>query len=274
MKIEHTTVSGHRIELELEEAARVFFARVHRAAEDKRVSENDLIALIYSDSNPILQPGIIPGRGMVTKETLENPLYRVLQDLLDRKRIAKTNIDVERMADRYSMPLAGAAEQLGVHESAVRQAIAAGRLPSWKKNGQHYLAPEAVAAFQLHRRGPAPRAPDAKRLVRAEAEKYVKRHLLNFFAGNADGISFRVKAKGAAVTPAKGKAVSGQVADWNKIGVIYGGEGKHRFLVLVPANENKRITRSKFFVEGAFEVAEKENNPRRAREAWDAFEPS
>jgi len=163
MKLLHETLSGHRIEFnEPEGELARFFELVRRSANDPSFTENDLIALIYSADNPLLSPGVVPGRGMVTKETLQHPVYRVLQDLLVRKHVQERGSDVAAMAARHTLTMAQAADQLGVHVSAIQQAIKAQRLASWVKNGRHYLSPSAVAAFKLSRRGPPPKGSRAK----------------------------------------------------------------------------------------------------------------
>jgi hypothetical protein len=156
MELVHTTISGHRIAFpEPEGETQAFLKRVRVDAADPKVTENDLIATIYGNDNPLLAPGIVPGRGMVTRETLANPLYRVLIDLLDRKRMDEKGLAIEDIAARYTMPVSAAAAELEISTSAVLQAIAAGRLPSWLKDGKHFLPPAAVAAFKPERRGPA-----------------------------------------------------------------------------------------------------------------------
>jgi excisionase family DNA binding protein len=257
--MEHLTLSGHRIEFERPTGALAeFFKRATKAAEDKRVTEDDLIALLYSDANPLLSPGFLPGRGVVTKETLAQPLYQVLQDLLLRKSLAQRKLDVQAVADRHTLTMVEAAERLGVHVSAVQQAIKAQRLPSWIKANRHYLSPEAVDAFELSRRGPKP-----------------KGRKLTYRAGNEYGTSFRVRVPDSKVLEKSGRAVVAEVDEWSRIAVLSGGEGKYRFFELEPvASGLERLEFEGFYVVGPFRVIKKINNPREASEAFKAFEPA
>ncbi|MBS2025329.1 MAG: hypothetical protein JST92_23250, partial [Deltaproteobacteria bacterium] len=52
------------------------------------VDPRALFALVYGEDNPILAPRPEAGRGFLTRESLADPLYVVLQDLLFRKRVA------------------------------------------------------------------------------------------------------------------------------------------------------------------------------------------
>jgi excisionase family DNA binding protein len=257
--MEYVTLSGHQVEFERPTGALAeFYKNAIKAAADKHVTEDELITLLYSADNPLLSPGLVPGRGMVTKETLAHPLYRVLQDLLVRKHVAARGLDVQAMADRHTLTMVEAAARLGVHVSAVQQAIKAQRLPSWIKDGRHYLSRNAVDAFELARRGPKP-----------------KGRPLTYRAGNAPGTSYRVKAPASRVLEKKGRTVVAEVDDWNRIAVLSGGEGRYRYFELEPvASGSERLEFGGFYVDGPFRVTKKINNAREAREAFTAFEPA
>lgn len=256
--MEHETLSGHRIEFEKPTGKlATFLRRAQAAAEDPKVTEDDLVALLYSAENPLLSPGLVPGRGVVTKETLANPVYRVLQDLLFRKHVAERKVDVQALADRHTLTPSEVAERLGVHVSAVRQAIQAQRLPAWVKDGRLYIDPRALDAFELVRAGP-----------KAQGRP------LTICAGSSPGTSFRVKHPGARELERKGRAVVSQVEEWSRVAVLSGGEGRHRFFELEPvASGEERIKLGEFYVEGPFRIVKKINNPREAREAYKVFEP-
>ena len=255
----HETLSGHRIEYDdPDPELAAFLASVRAAADDHEATENELITLIYSADNPLLSPGLVPGQGVVTKETLAHPVYRVLQDLLLRKHVIEHGVDVEAMAARHTIGASEAAERLGVHVSAVRQAIEAQRLASWVKGGRHFIAPAALAAFELAKRGPKPRG-----------------RALRFRAGNAPGQSFRVKAPSSEVLEKKGKTVTAEVGEWQRIAVLSGSEGSYRFFEIEPvASGSERIAAGPFFVEGPFRIVRKVNNSREANREWKAFEPA
>lgn len=257
----HITLSGHEIahdEPSREVAA--FLKKLRAMLDDDGVDEQSMIGFAYGPENPLLDHTLFAGRGAVTKETLANPHYHVMSDLLARKHAKVRNIDVEKIAAEHTMSVADAAEKLGVHESAIRQAIASRRLPSWVKAGKHFLRPAAVDAFRIGNRGPKPPGVGEPLKVRI---------------GNHEGLSFRLKAPGGLSREERPEPhiVEAELLRWQRIAVIAGGEGKHRFFVLEPADEENELAVGTFYVRGKFSIAEKINNPRKAREAWDEFSP-
>ncbi len=86
----YQTLTGTTIEYETPtpELAE-FLARVTEVANNPEMAEPALVDLIYGPDNPILQYGVLPGRGLVTKDVQANPVYAVLTDLLERKREQK-----------------------------------------------------------------------------------------------------------------------------------------------------------------------------------------
>lgn len=251
----HTTLEGEVVTFD-EPAGSLgaFLARAQQAAGDPNVSEDALTLLIYGPENPLLDHALLPGRSMVTAETLKHPLYPVLLDLLGRKRVALGTLDVDAAAARYTLPVTEAAERLGIHPSAVRQAITARRLPAWKKGGQYFLDPASVASFQVARRGPPPR--------------------IQVRCGKADGVAFRVKYPGDLEhfrSPVPGVS-EGQLASWKRIGVIFTNKAnKSQYFVLEPGGEDNEVKHGSFYVRGRFAVTEKVHNSQKAVEAWDAF---
>ncbi len=163
MQPTYITTSGHTVELDATSADYAFLDRLER--ESPRGSAA-MIVLAYSHENPFLDTSTHPSLGVVTKDTLDNPAYRAMTDLLFRQRMVETGIDAGELAAQHTVTVAEAAVILSVHESAVRQAIAARRLASWVKGGKHYMKPSSVEAFRrtsalTPRRGPAPASPRA-----------------------------------------------------------------------------------------------------------------
>lgn len=150
----HTTVTGHVIEYAADEATDRFISRLCKKCQDPRVDSEELTALAFSSYNPILNYDVLPGMGVVTRSVVESPSFHVMTDLLYRKRLAESGVSPERLAKRYTMTVTAAAAELGIHESAVRQAIAARRLVSWLRDGRHYLDPAAVRGLEVGTRGP------------------------------------------------------------------------------------------------------------------------
>jgi excisionase family DNA binding protein len=263
----YETLQGQRIEFDEPDAklARLL-RRVEEAAASNKAREDELVALIYSDENPLLEPSPVGGAPLVTKGTLAHPVWRVLTDLLERARVRERGIDVDKLAAGYKLSVAEAAERLGVHESAIRQAVQAGRLPAWVKEGRIYLHPKWLEQFgatlaEKGKRGPKP----------------LKRALLRYKVGSVPGASLRMKAP-ARITVPPGGTVEAELTEWRLVGVITSRRGDdggktQRFFVLEPEPGADNVIRcSDLWVRGAFRIASKENNSRKALEAWKAFE--
>jgi hypothetical protein len=246
----YTTASGHRIEYEPTPRVAAFLRRLEAMVDDPKVSSQEMTGLAYSSENPILDHTMFPGRGAVTRAVLDDPAYDVLADLVFRKQLAEDGTPLEKIAAKYSMTVAEAAADLGMSAGAVRQAIAAKRIGSWLKGGQHFLNPKALASLEVGTRAPTKRATAA-----AVAALEVR-------MGSATGASLSVKAKDAI-------DVDGRISSWKRVVVRTTGEGgKRRAWVLVPGTEENQIAHDEFFVRGRFTIAASSNNPRTADELW------
>jgi len=241
-----------------------FLERVRRAAADPKVTENDLIALIYGRENPLLDHTMLPGQSMVTPAVFEHPVYRVLTDLLDRKRVALGALDLERARAQFTLTVTEAAEQLGISPQAVRKAVEARRLAAWREGSQWLLDPRGVNAFKLTR--------DAKDKHQGPSPHLVVR------IGNAPGASFQLKHPGELEerTRAGGNVVTGVLTRWKRVAVLTSaeqGDAKtQRLWILEPGGEQQEVTLGDFYARGRFTVVEKINNSEKARAAWKAFE--
>lgn len=152
--MQYTTTVGEMIDYDATPAEAAFLARVRAAAEDPGVAEGQLVELVYGLDNPVLEAGIFPGRGAVTKAVFARPIYHVLLDLIDVKRIQHGTLDPAAAAARYTMTVTEAADRLGVHASAVRQAVQAKKIAAQKQGGTWLLDPASVDAYRVTK-GPA-----------------------------------------------------------------------------------------------------------------------
>lgn len=266
----HTTITGETVEYPrpTAEVAR-FLSRLRAAAEDPRVSENELVQLMYGRENPILDQTLLPGRGMVTTAVFADPLYRVMLDLLDAKRVQVGTLDPVRASDSYTMTVSEAAERLKMSTSAVRQAIKAGRLAAWKKGGVHMLDPHSVATYRDH---VARRGPRSEREASEGAEPALRVRM-----GNRPGASFRVKAPGLEVVSTTkleggGKVIEATVPRFARAAIAFSGKEMNRAFFLVPADEENSFTFDAFEIRGRYRVAEKINDAVKASKAFKAFE--
>jgi excisionase family DNA binding protein len=151
----YTTLSGFTIEHPIPtRAVASFLDNVRDAADDPAVGVDSLIALIYGQSNPLLDRSTFASVGAVTPAVFANPLYHVLLDRLGRKRVQLGLLDLAATEARYTLTPEEAADRIGVSVSAVRQAIERHKLPAWKRGGRIFLDPVSVDSYKVSNRGP------------------------------------------------------------------------------------------------------------------------
>lgn len=147
--MKYTTTSGGVLTLpDHDPALAAFFARLATAAADESVTAGDFIALGYGLENPLMENK--GGAAVVTAEVHASPWYHALADLLVRKEAQQRAL--------APLTVAQVAARLGYHESAVRQAIATGRLPATKGRGGMVVDAKDVAAFEAAARPRGPKA--------------------------------------------------------------------------------------------------------------------
>lgn len=285
----YTTIAGNVIEYVPSPDEADFLARVVRATNDPNVTEAQLIELVYGRENPILDQRVFAGRGAVTASVIENPIYRVLVDLLDQKRVIDGKLDVAKAAEAYTLSVAEAAQRLDMSPGAVRQAIQAGKLAAWKKGSTYFLEPRSVDTYRsrVARRGPSPASSATERRPSAAPSlspsdvvpsESVPSGLdgeapaLRARMGSATGFSFRVKAPDLEIVEKDGHARVGVVSKFERAAIAFSGKTVNRFFVLEPADEPFRYDFGPFFIEGRFRVAEKVNNAQEASARFKAFE--
>ena len=256
----HTLISGETLEYPTPAPEiSAFVDRVREMVNDPDAPESAVIDLIYGSDNPILDQTVLPHRGMVTKATIEDPIYHVMLDLLDQKRIQLGRLDLGAVEARFTMSVTQAAEELGITPGAVRQAIHARRLPAWKKGGRYFVDPAQVEAFQVGNRGP--------RKTQEAGE------LLEVRVGSAPGLSFMVKGPGPIEESSREGAVrTGVLRDWRRVAVSSGKGENRRTFVLEPGEEDRAIERDGFFVRGKFKIARRVRNPQKAGEVFRTFQ--
>jgi excisionase family DNA binding protein len=256
----HTTLQGRELTFEepTGELAK-FLKRVEEAAANPKATEDDLIALVHSNENPILDTSILPGRGMVTPRVFALPIYHVMNDLIARAAVRAGHVDLEAAAAQFTMTPTEAAEHLGVHVSAVRQAIDRGALSAWRKGARWFLNPRDVDNYKVSDTGPQG----------GGAELQV------FLGRSKDGAQFIVKAPDRLVHVKRtdGNEHRGTIgAGWKRIGVFAANGDNARFFVLEPADEEgAEIVCCGFYLRGKFRTITVENNAKRARAASKNF---
>lgn len=264
-RITYETTLGERIQYpEPPAEVAAFLDRVKRATEDPKVSENDLIGLVYSTENPLLERGRFPehpDRGAVTKKTLKDPVYHVLTDLLQRKAILLGRTSAEALGASFTQSVSDAARVLGISEVAVRKAIHAGKITAIEKSFGYLIDPRSTESYATTRkpRG-GPREP-----------------ALRLAYGNEPGKSFRVKfakiKRGKKEHFKDGQITPGEVDTFERGIFIITGREMHRAFVVVPSSRVHRYEHGRFFVEGRFKFESKINNPEAASKAFREFQP-
>ncbi len=148
----HETVSGQRIEYpEPEPDVAAYLERVRATVADVGAGVEEVRMLVYGEQNPILDTETF-GRPMVTHRVLEEPLWYVLADLLFRKELAMRGQDPAYLAAQHTLSVADAAQQLGLTEDAVRDAIAKRRLAAWMKGAEPFVNPRSLTIFEANER--------------------------------------------------------------------------------------------------------------------------
>lgn len=263
----HELLNGDTIDYgELAPDLADYLERVRVASADPNLNHNDLIDLVYSEENPALVKGVIPGRGYVTREVLASPVYQVMHDLLFRHLYAVRGLPDDHGHDRYTVSVTEAADQLGISSSAIRQAIAGRRLPAVKRNSQWWVSPEGVAAYRVTAKGPTPTARSAGREV-GEPLRVVR--------GAAEGAGLKLWHDGdvRAVDQADG-AIEEVVTGWTRAAVFtyFKGQVGARLFELVPGPEENEVTAGPLAVRGAFRIERKTNNAKKASAMFTAFQ--
>lgn len=277
----YTTTAGEVIEYAppADDVAR-YLARVIDAAHDPRVSEGELVELVYSKDNPLLDSSVMPGRGAVTREVFANPVYHVMHDLLFAKRLQMEH--AERTGEVVQgLSVTEVAEQLEMSESAVRQAVRRGDLVAAKVRGAHSIDPASVATYRgrVKRRGPEPTRVELSGTARGTSTVRGDLSVLRVRMGNEPGHSMKVKAPNIEVLEKRrleneGRLTEAVVPSFQRVAVFTTGKTTAKVYELEPADEDCRIEFGSFLVEGKFRIARKQSGPSRAAAAFKAFVPT
>lgn len=249
------------------------------AAHDPTVTEAALTELIYGKENPLLDQSIFPGRGAVTKITLANPVYHVMLDLLDAKRVQAGTLSKPAAEAAFTMTVSEAAETLGITPGAVRQALDAKRLAGVKRGPSYFLDPRSVATYRdrVVRRGP-----EAKHELEASIVPIDPRSgsgktrdvlpALLARIGNVEGKSFRLKVDGFTETSRPdGHVVEGVVQSFERAAIAFAGTEGLRMFVIEPGPDENEFAFGPFFIRGNYRVVQKINNARDAAAKWADF---
>jgi len=261
----HQTLSGHRVEYpDPDPRLEKFLDRVQEVFEDRRKTDDDMIRLIYGKENPLLEAS----SGMVTREVFDNPVYRVLSDLIVQKRVIMDGQDPERIAAKYTLTVADVAARKGVSEDAIRKAVREHRLPSWVKGGSYFFEPRSIEAVPLGTRGPMPKGIEPIS-YRVGYDKVTNTQLR--LRTDPGGNQPEETDKAVPIKQYE-RVYQGTIERWRRAAVFAAGSrGSARFFELEPSSEPDELEFHGFYVRGKFRITRKLNNAKEARKAWDSF---
>ena len=249
-RFKYTFLSGEELSVDnVAPDVLAFIKRLRALVDDPTITESGFIEVLHGLENPLLDKELMPGRASVTRAIFADPLYHVMNDLLGRKRIELGSLDLDKVRKRYSMTVAQAAAARGVHESAIRQAIAAKRLSSVKVEGKHMLDPDQVAQLEGSKRGPAPP--------------------LEVVFGWRPGMSFQIKHDGKLTKTGESDAVNfGKLERWTYAVIMARVGDKARAWRIEPGGDPDELGTEPFSVKGRFTRVETKNNARAAEQLF------
>lgn len=282
-------VAGAPVELTWpgeETPMRAFLAKAIRWTYDETVTVGELYNLVYGIEDPLLSTDAA-GRPLVTRETHADPAWSLLMELIDRKRVAVGHLEPAPAAAHFDMSVSEAALALERSTSAIRQLIARGRLPARKEGDSYLLDRAAVLAFRGLRRGPRSIAKASDELAAGAAaekedededppaapESSSEGASVEVRIGHEAGKHVRIKGARLASPRKEGTCLAGKLEPgWKQLHVLaYDADGKARLFVFEPAAKGALDWQfGSLFVRGDLREVEHENNPRRARERFEA----
>lgn len=254
-----------------------FLARAIDEAHDPDIGESAFTALIYGRDNPLLDQTVFPDRGMVTPEAKRHPIFRILLDLLEQKRIQAGTLQARRDPDgpmpadpAHTMTVDRAASLMAVSAGTIRRLVKQGELVGSGRGESLRLDGEAVERWiEEH-----DIAGETRRFAMVgDVEGAVAD--LQILMGRRGGAELQVKYKGALddVTTI-GANQAGTLRRWRAVGVLLADEGTCVFHVLRPGPRREVVALRGFFVRGAFDVTQTITDAEMARAAFDTFEPA
>lgn len=259
----HVSLSGQELKYDDPDPKLArFLQRVTDVANDPKAKADELVALIYGRENPILDHTLFPERGAVTKEVLANPVYHVMADLLARKEAQQAGTDLERVAAKYTLPVAEAAQRLVLSEDAVRRAIREKRLPAWVKKEGYFVNPDHLQLLgQVAQRGPIPAGIEPFEFV------------VGYDAKKQTGMRIKIPA-GEFPKDLNEPEYDDACARWRRVAVRCSSPTGLRVFVLEPGPKRAQLEHGGYSVKGKFEVVQKINGNKAAREFWESFKAS
>lgn len=270
MARKYTFTNGEELEYDIDDPElESYLSKVREAAQDPDVSSNELLDLIYSTDNPLMDSDVIPGRGVITDEGREHPAYDIMIDQLQIKRTQEGDFEGQETdgygpsSGRYSMSVSEASDELDISTSAVRQAIYNDRLEARKRGGAWRLDLESVESYQVSDRGPNAAAQVGEPL--------------DVVLGYKEGFNFSVAHDGEFELDERreGNVLAGTIRGWTQAAVkqnrkLESGDAL-TYLKLEPDDDSSSVQMDEFEVEGEFRISRVVSDNEEARETFQSF---
>jgi hypothetical protein len=244
-----------------------FIARATAALNNPAVTPAEMLSLVYGVENPILDTTSQPGRAIVNKAVFDNPVYRVLSDMVGRKQILASGQTFEQVSAPYTVSVKDAADQLGLTESSVRTAITNRKLSALKRNGDWYIRPESVASYKVSNRG-------RKKAKTANEGASQQHDVPRVLCGSAPGGSLSVRIAGGELTDVskEGNVTTGNFpAGWTRAAIRTTSPKGAWVFEIEPDEGSERVEFLDFEVAGPFKVVRKHNATKPAGEVWKGY---
>jgi hypothetical protein len=139
-----------------------FLGRVELALIDPNVSWGDFLTLTHGLENPIMDTTFVPGLAMVTNKNCDNPILKILSDMLNRKQILLGKLNWDATVAAYTVDVATAAKELNLTEDEVIAAITRKELGAIKRGEHWMLRPNSLDSYRFLKSKAEPRATPVK----------------------------------------------------------------------------------------------------------------
>lgn len=249
-------LNGDTISVHVPDDVALFLERLDSAVHDPSIADDQVFNWVHGCENPMLTEDLFPGQRKLTGEVSRHPLFFVMWDFIQRKRVASGTLDLDALNARHSLSVAEAGNELGVSMKSLRKAIHGGRIPALRRDGQWFLDPDTVERYCVVLRGPATDA-------HARTGHDGRGHTLHIAT---DG-QVTVLARWSSI-------VEKQISGWSRIFVrtIEKGDGERdtsRFYELAAGGAHEPVRLDALEVTGRFKVVRHVRNSRAALEAWE-----
>lgn len=261
----YRTSGGYSLNVDLEGDRGEFFQRLESAARDRQIDHRTFLEMFYSPRNPLLS-GVV-----VTPETMEDPLYHAMLDLLSIKVAHLRGSASSPKIHQDHFTVTQAAAELGVTRGTVQKAIERGAIKAHKVGNRWLIPSNEVESYEVSDRG-----------VKKPRPLYEEQECpIEILIGNRGGVSSTVKKLRKYDSYEKlsgdGDMARVHLNRWHSLAVKFKRKKPHRmevyFLKASPQKEEKTIEFEGFKATGRFVVVRTIVDPAEGAAAFKGFLP-